>query len=42
VRVQTQAHDTLLRGVADQSALHGVLAQIEELGLELLQVRRDT
>jgi hypothetical protein len=24
----------------DQSALHGVLAQIEALGLELLEVRR--
>ena len=33
--------DTLLRGaVADQAALHGVLAQIEALGLELLEVRR--
>lgn len=33
--------DTLLRGdVADQAALYGVLAQIEALGLELLEVRR--
>jgi hypothetical protein len=33
--------DTLLRGdVPDQAALHGVLAQIEALGLELLEVRR--
>jgi hypothetical protein len=33
--------DTLLRGaVADQAALHGVLAQIEALGLELLELRR--
>ena len=33
--------DTLLRGaVADQAALHGVLAQVEALGLELLEVRR--
>jgi hypothetical protein len=41
--LQSQAHgqDTLLRGpVADQAALHGVLAQIEALGLELLEVRR--
>ena len=30
----------MLRGVADQAALHGVLAQIEALGLELLEVRR--
>jgi hypothetical protein len=32
--------DTLLRGVSDQAALHGALAQIEALGLELLEVRR--
>jgi len=32
---------TLLTGVLpDRSALHGVLAQIEALGLELLEVRR--
>jgi hypothetical protein len=34
--------DTLLTGaLPDQAALHGVLAQIEALGLELLEVRRD-
>lgn len=33
--------DTVLRGiVADQAALHGVLAEVEALGLELLEVRR--
>jgi hypothetical protein len=33
--------DTVLRGrLADQAALYGVLAQIEALGLELLEVRR--
>jgi hypothetical protein len=33
--------DTLLRGVvADQAALHGMLTQIEALGLELLELRR--
>jgi hypothetical protein len=33
--------DTVLRGpLRDQSALHGLLAQIEALGLELLEVRR--
>ena len=33
--------ETLLTGaLADQAALHGVLAQIEALGLELLEVRR--
>jgi hypothetical protein len=33
--------DTLLIGaLPDRSALHGVLSQIEALGLELLEVRR--
>lgn len=41
LRAETQGQDTLLRGaVEDQAALHGVLAQIEALGLELLEVRR--
>ena len=41
LRAETQGQDTLLRGaVTDQAALHGVLAQIEALGLELLEVRR--
>ena len=41
LRAETQGQDTLLRGtVADQAALHGALAQIEALGLELLEVRR--
>jgi len=40
LHAETRGHDTLLRGVADQAALHGVLAQIEALGLELLEVRR--
>ena len=41
LRAQTQGQDTLLRGaIADQAALHGALAQIEALGLELLEVRR--
>jgi hypothetical protein len=40
LRAETRGHDTLLGGVADQAALHGVLAQIEALGLELLEVRR--
>jgi hypothetical protein len=30
---------TVLTGVLDQSALHGVLAEIEALGLDLLEVR---
>ena len=34
--------ETVLTGtLRDQSALFGVLAQIEALGLELLEVRRD-
>jgi hypothetical protein len=37
----TRGADTILRGVVpDQSALHGVLGQIEALGLELLELRR--
>jgi hypothetical protein len=40
LQAETQGHDTVLRGAADQAALHGVLAQIEALGLELLEVRR--
>jgi hypothetical protein len=37
----TERGDTLLAGaLPDQAALHGVLAQIETLGLELLEVRR--
>jgi len=39
--MDTQGADTLLTGIlADQAALYGVLAQIEALGLELLEVRR--
>lgn len=41
--LQTRArdHDTVLSGVfADQAALYGVLAQLEALGLELIEVRR--
>ena len=40
LHAETRGQDTLLQGVADQAALHGVLAQIEALGLELLEVRR--
>jgi hypothetical protein len=33
--------DTVLSGtIADQAALYGVLAQVESLGLELIEVRR--
>jgi hypothetical protein len=38
---EVRGGDTVLRGtLPDQAALHGVLAQIEALGLELLEVRR--
>jgi hypothetical protein len=41
LHAQTQGEDTLLGGtLADQAALHGVLARIEALNLELLEVRR--
>ena len=40
LRAQTQGPDTVLQDVTDQAALHGVLALIETLGLELLEVRR--
>jgi hypothetical protein len=34
--------ETVLTGPLDRSALFGVLAQIEALGLELLEVRQTT
>jgi hypothetical protein len=41
LRADTRDGDTLLHGeVTDQAALHGVLAQIEAVGLELLELRR--
>jgi hypothetical protein len=41
LHADTQDGDTLLHGaIPDQAALHGVLAQVEALGLELLEVRR--
>jgi hypothetical protein len=35
-----QGPETVLTGVLDQPGLHGVLAEIEALGLELLEVRQ--
>jgi hypothetical protein len=33
--------DTVLRGpIQDRAALHGVLAQVESFGLELIELRR--
>jgi hypothetical protein len=42
LHTETNGEDTLLKGaLRDQAALYGVLAQIEALGVELLEVRRD-
>lgn len=41
LQAETDGEDTVLAGpLPDQAAMHGVLAQIEALGLELLEVRR--
>ena len=41
LRARASGCDTVLTGaLCDQAALHGVLAEIEALGLELLEVRR--
>jgi hypothetical protein len=38
---EAQSAETVLTGeLADRAALHGLLAQVEALGLELLEVRR--
>jgi hypothetical protein len=37
---ERQGAVTVLTGVLDQSALYGVLAEIEALGLDLLEVRQ--
>jgi hypothetical protein len=40
LHAEAAGEDTLLAGaLPDQAALHGVLARIEALGLELLEVR---
>lgn len=40
---RTERGETVLEGnLPDQAALHGVLATIEALGLELLEVRRSS
>jgi hypothetical protein len=41
LRVRTQGHQTVLSGpLADRAALYGVLAEIETLGLELVELRQ--
>jgi hypothetical protein len=41
LHARAQGAETVLTGeLPDQAALHGVLAQIEALGLELLELRR--
>ena len=41
LRAETSGRDTVLTGpLRDQAALYGVLAEIEALGLELLELRR--
>jgi hypothetical protein len=35
-----QGPETVLTGLLDQSALYGVLAEVEALGLDLLEVRQ--
>ena len=41
MRSEVRGGDTLLKGfLEDRSAVYGVLAQIEALGLELLELRR--
>ena len=41
LRAQPRGEDTVLTGaLPDQAALYGVLAEMEALGLELLEVRR--
>jgi hypothetical protein len=39
---ERQGPETVLTGVLDQPGLYGVLAEIEALGLDLLEVRRFT
>lgn len=41
LHAEASGNCTLLRGtLPDQAALHGILAQIEALGLELIEVRQ--
>jgi len=40
ITLQTNAETVLIGVVADQSALHGLLAKVRDLGLPLLEVKR--
>jgi len=43
LRVRIEGNDTVLSGaLPDQAAVYGVIAAIEALGLELIEVRRVT
>jgi hypothetical protein len=42
MRPQLRAAETVLTGLLDRSALYGVLAEIDALGLDLLEVRQLT
>jgi hypothetical protein len=40
MQAQRRGEDTVLTGVLDRSALYGVLAEIDALGLDLVEVRQ--
>lgn len=40
IKPQTNAETVLIGVVADQAALHGLLAKVRDLGLPLLEVKR--
>jgi hypothetical protein len=41
LQVTSDGHETTIAGpVTDQAALHGLLAKVRDLGMELLEVRR--
>ena len=40
MQARRRGEDTVLTGVLDRSALYGVLAEIEALGLDLVEVRQ--
>jgi hypothetical protein len=41
LQVTSDGRETIIAGpVTDQAALHGLLAKVRDLGLELLEVRR--